>query len=347
MSDGSQSQPDGIEVAAVEAYFREHVPSVQPPLTFDRVAGGRSNITYVVRDTAGGSWVLRRPPLGERLGSAHDMGREHRIMSGLQGTDVPVPVTIAMCEDESVTGAPFYVMDFVEGAVLRDQAAAEGYGDEALRRRAGESVVDTLVALHAVDPASVGLGELGRHDGYAERQLKRWKRQWDESATRELPAMDETHALLSERIPEQQGVAFVHGDYRLDNVILDPDGGVSAVLDWELCTLGDPLADVGLLLVYWSQEGDAVHALGSAPTLAPGFPTRDEARARYAEASGRDLSDVDFFVALGYWKLAAILEGVYKRYSSGAYGGDASDFDQFAKVVEQLADAALDAAKGL
>ncbi len=338
---------DGIEVEAVEAYFRANVPGAEPPLRFERVAGGRSNITYVVRDAGDGSWVLRRPPLGERLGSAHDMGREHRIMSGLQGTDVPVPRTIAMCEDEDVTGAPFYVMDYVEGAVLRDEAAAADYGDDALRRRAGESVVDTLVALHAVDPESVGLGELGRHDGYAARQLKRWKRQWDESATRAVPAMDETHALLSERIPAQQGVALVHGDYRLDNVILDAEGAVSAVLDWELCTLGDPLADVGLLLVYWSQADDAVHALGSAPTLASGFMTRDEVRDRYASASGRDLSDVEFFVALGYWKLAAILEGVYKRYSSGAYGGDASDFDQFATVVEQLAAAALDAAKRL
>lgn len=340
-------QPDGIDVKGVEAYFAEHVPGTQPPLAFERITGGRSNLTYVVTDDAGGAWVLRRPPLGKRLGSAHDMGREHRIIAGLHGTDVPVPEPIAFSDDEDVTGAPFYVMQFVAGPVLRDQQAAERYGSDADRRRAGEAVVDALVALHAVDPEAVGLGELGRHDGYAQRQLKRWKGQWEDSRTRELAAMEQTHALLSERIPRQQGVTFVHGDYRLDNVILTREGEVAAVLDWELCTLGDPLADLGLLCVYWAQEGDDVHALGSAPTLAPGFPTREEVISRYAERSGRDVSGLDFFIALGYWKLAAILEGVYARYKSGAYGGASEDFEQFGRVVEQLAEAALAAARRL
>ncbi len=343
----SPAAPDGIDVEGVERFFAEHVAGARPPLAFERITGGRSNLTYVVTDDAGGSWVLRRPPLGKRLGSAHDMGREHRIISGLHGTDVPVPEPIAFTDDESITGAPFYVMQFVPGPVLRDEAAAERFGADADRRRAAEHVVDTLVALHAVDPAAVGLGELGRHDGYAVRQLKRWKGQWDESKTREVEAMERTHALLSDRVPAQPGVGFVHGDYRLDNVILTREGDVAAVLDWELCTLGDPLADLGLLCVYWAESGDDVVALGSAPTAVSGFPTRAEVVARYAEGSGRDVSQLDFFVALGYWKLAAILEGVYARYTTGAYGGASEDFEQFARVVEQLADAALAAAERL
>jgi aminoglycoside phosphotransferase (APT) family kinase protein len=341
------SSDDGLDRDRLESWFRETLDGVVPPLRYERIAGGRSNLTFRVADAGDGSWILRRPPLGRTLGSAHDMGREHRILTGLDGADVPTPRPLALCDDESVTGAPFYVMELVDGLVLREEDDVRAAFDEDGRHRLGEALVDTLADLHAVDPDAAGLGELGRRDGYAERQLKRWKRQWDDSKTRELDAMDETHALLSERVPPQHDTAIVHGDYRLDNVIVTPGGEIAAVLDWELCTLGDPLADLGQLAVYWAEPGDEVVPLTRAPTLAPGFPTRDELVSRYAERSGRDVSQLDFFVALAYWKLAAILEGVYARYSAGAYGETSDEFRSFGEIVEQLADAAVAAARRL
>jgi aminoglycoside phosphotransferase (APT) family kinase protein len=330
--------PEGIDVAGVTAWFEAHAPGVRPPLTFDLVAGGRSNLTYRVTDTAGGAWVLRRPPLGQVLATAHDMSREHRVIAALAPTDVPVPPVVGLCTDAAVNGAPFYVMGFVDGVVARNREAAEPLSPEQ-RRTAGEDLADVLASIHAVDPPAVGLGDLGRTDGYVERQLRRWYRQWNDSKTRELAAVDAVHDALAARVPEQGPATIVHGDYRLDNCLLGPDGRIAAVLDWELCTLGDPLADVGLLLVYWTDPGDTRSALPDAATLLPGFPSRAELIARYAAASGRDVSDVDFYVALGYWKLACILEGVYARYAGGAMGR-AEGFELFATQVELLAEAA-------
>jgi aminoglycoside phosphotransferase (APT) family kinase protein len=338
--DATAAAPEGIERAGVEAWFAEHVGGVELPLSFERISGGHSNLTYRVTDAAGRCWALRRPPLGKRLGSAHDMAREHRVVSALGPTEVPVAPVVGLCEDESVNGAPFYVMGFVEGPILRGVAEAEAFPEEAERRAIGERLADTLVAIHAVDPDAVGLGELGRREDYVARQLRRWHGQWEKSKTRELPAIDEVHERLSARIPEQGPATIVHGDYRLDNMILTPGGEVAAVVDWELCTLGDPLADVGLLMVYWAEEGDEDAALGQPATMAPGFPTRQEVAARYAERSRRDLSQLDFFVALGYWKLAIILEGVYARYSAGQYGKVDPGIQQFARIVERLAAAA-------
>ncbi len=343
----SNTSDDGLDRERLEGWFRDAVEGAEPPLRYERIAGGRSNLTYRVQDSDGGRWILRRPPLGKRLGSAHDMGREHRILTGLEGTGVPAPRPIALCGDESVTGAEFYVMELVDGLVLRDEDDVEAAFAEPDRGRLGEALVDTLADLHAVDPDAAGLGELGRRDGYAERQLKRWKRQWDDSKTRELDAMEETHRLLSARVPTQDATSIVHGDYRLDNVIVSPQGEIAAGLDWELCTVGDPLADLGQLVVYWAEPDDEVVPLTRAPTLAPGFPSRAELVARYAERSGRDVTQLDFFVALAYWKLAAILEGVYARYSAGAYGETSDEFRSFGKIVEQLAGAALDAARRL
>jgi aminoglycoside phosphotransferase (APT) family kinase protein len=339
-ADGTAEAPQGIDRAGVEAWFGEHVPGVQLPLDFERISGGHSNLTYGVTDAAGTRWALRRPPLGKRLGSAHDMGREHRVVSALAGTSVPVAPIAGFCEDESVNEAPFYVMDFVEGPILRGLAEADVFPDEGDRRAIGERVVDTLVEIHAVDPDAVGLGDLGRKEDYVARQLHRWQGQWEKSKTRELPAIDAVHERLAARIPEQGPATIVHGDYRLDNMILTPQGEVAAVVDWELCTLGDPLADVGLLMVYWPEPGEELVALGQPATLAPGFPKRDELKARYAERSGRDLSQLDFFVALGYWKLAIILEGVYARYAAGQYGKVDPGIEEFARLVERLAEAA-------
>jgi aminoglycoside phosphotransferase (APT) family kinase protein len=342
-ADGSAQAPEGIDRAGVEGWFAAHVPGVEPPLSFERISGGHSNLTYRVSDAAGRCWVLRRPPLGKRLGSAHDMGREHKVVSALGPTPVPVAPVVGLCEDESVNGAPFYAMEFVEGPILRGVAEAEAFPGEADRRAIGERVADTLVAIHAVDPDAVGLGDLGRKEDYVARQLRRWHGQWEKSKTRELAAIDAVHDRLAARIPEQGPATIVHGDYRLDNMILTPQGEVAAVVDWELCTLGDPLADVGLLMVYWAEEGDDDAALGQPATMAPGFPSRDELAARYAERSDRDLSDLDFFVALGYWKLAIILEGVYARYAAGQYGKVDEGIQQFARLVERLAEAADEA----
>jgi aminoglycoside phosphotransferase (APT) family kinase protein len=334
--------PEGIDQRNLETWFAASVPGTEMPLRFERIAGGRSNLTYEVRDAAGRGFALRRPPLGKRLGSAHDVSREHRVMSALAATGVPVPPTLGLCEDESVNGAPFYVMEFVEGPILRSRTDSEQF-DSATRREIGERVVDTLVAIHSVDPDAVGLGDLGRKEDYVARQLRRWHGQWEQSKTRELPLVDDLHARLSARIPDQGPATIVHGDYRLDNMILLPQGEVAAVLDWELCTLGDPLADVGLLLVYWSEPGDELMPLLDPPTTADGFPTRAELRDRYAERSGRDLAQVDFYVALGLWKLAIILEGVFARYRAGAYGKADEGFTQFEEMVARLVAAADEA----
>ncbi|HEV7771401.1 MAG TPA: phosphotransferase family protein [Solirubrobacterales bacterium] len=344
-ADDGAGAPDGIDVAGLEGWFAERLPGVELPLTFERIAGGHSNLTYRVGDVAGHRWALRRPPLGKRLGSAHDMAREYKVVSALGQTDVPVAPVVGLCEDDEVNGAPFYVMEFVEGPILRGLAEAETFPDHADRQAIGERVVDTLVAIHAVDPDAAGLGDLGKKQDYVARQLHRWQGQWEKSKTRELAAIDAVHERLSARIPAQGPATIVHGDYRLDNMILTAAGEVAAVVDWELCTLGDPLADVGLLMVYWPDSGEDL-ALGQPANLAPGFPSSAELAARYAERSGRDLSQLDFYVALGYWKLAIILEGVYARYTAGGYGKVDPGVEEFARLVERLAEAAEQAASG-
>jgi len=341
--DDAATVPDGIDLNGVESWFALNVPSASPPLSFERIAGGHSNLTYRVADSGGNRWALRRPPLGKRLGSAHDMAREFKVVSALGPTEVPVAPVVGLCEDETVNGAPFYVMAFVEGPVLRGLAEAEGLTEEPQRLAIGNRVADTLAAIHAIDPDAIGLGDLGRKEDYVARQLRRWQGQWEKSKTRELATIDSLHDRLAARIPSQGPATIVHGDYRLDNMILTPAGEVAAVVDWELCTLGDPLADVGLLMAYWPTREQAEVALGQPANLAPGFPTREQLAARYAERSGRDLSDLDFFLALGYWKLAIILEGVYARYVAGGYGKVDEGIHEFARLVERLAEAADEA----
>jgi aminoglycoside phosphotransferase (APT) family kinase protein len=343
------TDPTGINVAGVTGWFAEHVPDAVAPLTFDLVAGGRSNLTFSVTDANGRKWVLRRPPTSHVLASAHDMGREHRLIAALGPTDVPVPVAVGLCTDESVNGADFYVMEFVEGTIVRDPTTAEKLFTEEQRRHMGEDIIDTLVAIHAVDLKDVGLDDLARHEGYIERQLKRWHTQFTASAAqneRTVPVIDEMHDFLAARIPEQGPAAIVHGDYRLDNCMIAADGSVAAVLDWELCTLGDPLADMGLLMVYWNEADESRTGLPTATGL-PGMPTRAELKQRYAEATGRDVAELDFYVSFGYWKLACILEGVFARYAHGAMGNDGAAFDGFGQQVVFLGEQAKAAAKGL
>jgi aminoglycoside phosphotransferase (APT) family kinase protein len=335
---------EGIDRGPVTDWLAAHVTGSVPPYSFELIAGGRSNLTYRVTDAAGHAYALRRPPVSHVLATAHDMAREHTVISALQATDVPVPTTLGLCTDTAVNGAPFYVMSFVEGHILRDEAASARL-PEAVRAHASDSLVDTLARLHAVDVDAVGLGDFARREGYIARQLKRWHGQFEQSTLDGVPGpavIDRAWEVLSAKIPEQQGVAIVHGDYRLDNTVLDDHGDVIAILDWEICTLGDPLADLGLLLVYWAEADDPDPAvLGSAPTALPGFASRAELVGRYAAASGRDVSAVPYYRAFGIWKLACILQGVYVRYAGGAAAGDRSGVDQFADGVARLGERAL------
>jgi aminoglycoside phosphotransferase (APT) family kinase protein len=256
-----------------------------------------------------------------------------------------VPRCVGFEPDSELTGAPFYVMHFVDGEVIRDTAAAERLLDPVARAAASVDLIDVLVRLHAVEVDGIGLGDLSRREGYLERQLRRWHGQLAKMRTRDLPLLDEVHERLSSAIPPQGPAVIVHGDYRLDNVMLDPaTGRIEAVLDWELTTLGDPLADVGLLMVYWTEPDDEVQVLPTAPTRADGFASREELVRRYADASGRDLSGIGYYLAFGYWKLACILEGVYSRYASGAYGESDGSHEAFGQLVLDLGEAAHDAA---
>jgi aminoglycoside phosphotransferase (APT) family kinase protein len=327
--------PQGIDVDAVTGWLAGNVAGARPPFTFALIAGGHSNLTFRVTGADGSLFVLRRPPLGHVLASAHDMGREFRVISGLQDSPVPVPPSLGYCDDPAVNGVPFYVMGFVEGYVIRDRSLAESALTPTARAHASRSLIDTLAAIHAVDVDAAGLTDLGRHEGYIARQLKRWYGQFEQQKTRDLPLVKEVHDALAARIPEQGPATIVHGDYRLDNSIVSDDGEVVAVLDWEICTLGDPLADIGLLHVYWTGPDDQPSAWGGQATTAEGFWNRDQLGPRYAEVSGRDLAELDFYVAFGYWKLACIVEGVYARYLGGALGQrDPAEFAPFAAQVE-------------
>jgi aminoglycoside phosphotransferase (APT) family kinase protein len=336
---------EGIDVEKVTDWYLREVPGTVSPLEFHLIAGGHSNLTFGVTDAAGRRTVLRRPPLGQVLATAHDMGREHRIISALGPTSVPVAPAVGFCDDVDVNGAPFYVMELVEGTVVRDEAGAATMTPEQ-RRRASESIVDVLADIHAVDVDAVGLGDLGRKDAYIERQLKRWSTQYHRSRDlapgMEFPGIERAFERLSATVPPQHGAAIVHGDYRLDNCMLADDGTIAAVLDWEICTLGDPLADVGLLWVYWTDPGTSSALPQASPTSLDGFLRRDDVLERYANASGRDLSDIDYYIAFGTWKLACIIAGVYSRYAAGAMGTDVdpAQIRGFAKMVEALADAA-------
>jgi aminoglycoside phosphotransferase (APT) family kinase protein len=336
---GELERIEGVDVVAVTAWLADRVENLATPLEFELLAGGHSNLTYRVTDQSGGAYVLRRPPLGHVLQSAHDMGREHKIVSALQNSTVPVATTVGLCSDVSVNDAPFYVMNYVAGPVLHDHDAAAALSN-ADRESLSLHVVDVLAALHSIDPDDVGLGDLGRKEAYLQRQMKRWVTQWEATKTHEVPAMDQSTRLLAERMPEQVGSAIVHGDYRLGNMITN-NGKVSAVLDWELCTLGDPLADVGYLLNSWVSPGEREEDL--TPTSAGGFCSRDALAERYAAGTGRDLEQINYYRAFSHWRLAAINQGVYKRYLVGAMGeGHDVDLDAQKQGVTTLSEAALE-----
>lgn len=350
----SPPSPEGINVPKVPDWLIANVDGVTAPFEFELISGGRSNLTFRVRDAAGRQLVLRRPPMSHVLSTAHDMGREFRIITALRSTPVPVPAALGFCPDPAVNERPFYVMNFVEGHVLRAASRAQSVLDEAARRAAGEDLIDVLVAIHSVDFDAVGLGDLGRREGYIERQLARWFEQFQQSQAQEKesgifrPAeiVEEVHDLLAKQVPLQRETTIAHGDYRLDNTIVGDDGKVQAVLDWELCTLGDPLADLGTFSVYWTdrapdQTGQPARAV--ATTALEGFPAKTELFERYSARSKRDLSNLPFYVAFAHWKLACIIEGVFARYGSGAMGSDRSGAETFGQSVLHRGELARDA----
>jgi len=333
----------GLDRSGIEAWLVEHC-GVAAPVTIAPVSGGRSNLTSVVTDAHGRRVVVRRPPLSGVLASAHDVAREGRIMTALAGTGVPVPEVLGTEEDLAVTGAPFLVTAFVEGTVVRDRAVATGLS-VAERGRLGPAVARTLAEVHAVDVDAVGLGDLARRDGYLARQVARWTGQLAGGSDRPLPVLDALGRALAEAVPAQEGVALVHGDFRLDNLIVDPaSGAVDAVLDWELATLGDPLADVGTLLAYWGVPAtagrDASVLIPDLPTALVGFSDPETLVAAYAAAAGHGVEDLAErlrpYLAFAWFRIACILEGVRVRTASGAYGvpGDAQRAE--AALLEDL-----------
>jgi aminoglycoside phosphotransferase (APT) family kinase protein len=337
---------EGIQAENVTKWFLDVVPEITLPLTFTLIAGGRSNLTYRVEDAQGRAWVLRRPPVHHVLPTAHDMVREHRLMSSLAPSGIPVPKTIGLCTDQTVNNQPFFVMEFVDGHIVRDEREAEQAFDITTRGGVGQHMAETLSALHDIDPESVGLGDLARHEGYIERQLKRWSEQYSKMRVEGVDhggLVERVGHELARSVPPQQRTSIVHGDYRMDNVVLDDQGAVRAILDWELCTLGDPLADVGILMDYWTQSDDAVPVLGHSPTTAPGFSTRTQVMEHYGNVSDLDLTQIGYYCAFGYWKLACILQGVYARYVAGAGAGDQGSVDDLPAQVARLADMASEA----
>ncbi|MFE9370656.1 phosphotransferase family protein [Streptomyces sp. NPDC006711] len=321
--------PPGLDPERLRTHLDRARPGlVSGPLSARLIEGGRSNLTYVVTDGAG-QWVVRRPPLGHVLATAHDMKREHRVISALHPTNVPVPEPVLLCEDESVLGAPFYVMEYVAGTPYRTAEQLAPLGPERTRA-AVLSLVDTLVELHAVDPEAVGLGDFGRPDGFLDRQLRRWGKQLDASRNRELAGIDELHAALGRDLPASPAPTVVHGDYRLDNVLIGDDDRIKAVLDWEMSTLGDPLTDLGLLVMY-SAKLDLPHSPVSTTAGAAGHPSPAELIERYAARSGRDTCAISWYTAFAWFKLAVILEGIHYRYTLGQTVG--AGFDRIGELV--------------
>jgi aminoglycoside phosphotransferase (APT) family kinase protein len=336
-------EPRGINQPNVTEWFEGNVPDVKAPLEFTLIAGGRSNLTFRVTDSAGHEWALRRPPVSHVLPTAHDMSREYRVITALVPTKVPVPVTIGLCTDPAVNEQPFYVMEFVNGHILRGAGAVTKAFEAATIRGIGDSIADTLATLHAVDVEAVGLSDLARHEGYIDRQIRRWSQQFHDMIVNGEDhggIVESVGAELAANIPEQKGVSIVHGDYRLDNTVIGDNGKVRAILDWEICTLGDAMADVGVLMCYWNDGSDTNTIPDVSATSSTGMATKAEVLTRYAETSGRDVSDVGFYTAFGYWKLACILQGVYCRYLNGAGAGDSAPVDTYPAQIRRLAQTA-------
>ena len=340
-------QPAGYDTPAVEAWIAQQVPSLRLPLAWTRLEGGHSNLTYLIEDASGQRAVIRRPPLGELLPKAHDMAREWALISALGPTAVPVPRALGFCADVAVTGAPFYLMSHVDGHPLYSAEDAQHWVPEPKRITLAHSFIDVLASLHALDPAAVGLGDLGKQDDYIGRQLKTWYRSWNASITGAQLDDPRAHALQQyflAHTPDQGPARIVHGDYGLHNTLVGADGCIAAVVDWEISTLGDPLADLAYALNQWAEPGDPPAVRKLPPTTLPGFPSRRDLAERYGQRTGRDLAKLDFYVGFNRWKSAAIVHGVYARYLEGKKSSVGVDLDGLKRSILQslaLAEAAV------
>lgn len=344
--------PEGYQVDKVEAWIDANIESLTPPLKWTRLEGGHSNLTYAIEDTAGRRAVIRRPPQGELLPKAHDMSREWALISALGPTGVPVPAALGFCESPDVTGAWFYVMGHINGHPLYNNEDTEQWVPEPERRKMAFNFIDVLAALHTVDPDEVGLGDLGKKDSYVGRQLKTWYRSWTSSvepANYDDPRAHELQEFFLEHLPDQGPARVVHGDYGPHNVLIGPDCTIHAVVDWEISTLGDPLADLAYALNFWPDPTDPEPPLPEAALAPPGFPSRTELAARYAETSGRDLSNIDYYIGFNRWKSAAIVHGVYARYCEGKKSTDGIDMDEMRERIGrslELSERAVNRLKG-
>lgn len=330
--------PEGYQVDAVEAWIQGHIDGLRPPFKWTRLEGGHSNLTYRLDDADGHAAVIRRPPQGELLPKAHDMGREWAIISALGPTPVPVPAALGFCENPDVTGAWFYVMGLIDGHPLYNADDTRHWVAEEHRRKMAMSFIDVLADLHRVDPDEVGLGELGKKENYVGRQLKTWYRSWNssiEGAQYDDPRAHELQQFLLENIPDQGPARVVHGDYGMHNCLVGPDCAIAAVVDWEISTLGDPLADLVYALNRWPDPTDDEPVLPEAATAPEGFPTRTELAERYAERTGRDLSGLDYYVGFNRWKSAAIVHGVYARYCEGKKSTEGVDLEEMRDNIER------------
>ena len=341
------ASPVGYDTPAVEAWIAANIPTLSPPLYWTRLEGGHSNLTYSLQDRLGQRAVIRRPPMGELLPKAHDMAREWALISALGPTSVPVAAALGFCADPQVTGAQFYVMGHVAGQALYRADDARRCLPEALRPVLAHDFIAVLAALHALDPDAVGLADLGTPDQYIARQLKTWDRSWNASiagAQFDDPRAHRLQQYFLDHLPAPSPARIVHGDYGLHNVLVGADGRISAVLDWEISTLGDPLADLGYALNQWAEPGDAASPRGEPPTTLPGFPGRAALAAHYAAITGRDLSHLDYYAGFNRWKSAAIVHGVYARYLEGKKSTVAVDLPALKRSIEQslsLAEAAV------
>jgi aminoglycoside phosphotransferase (APT) family kinase protein len=332
--------------AAVAKWLVSQGVAVDPPLAATQIMSGQSNLTYVMSDSTGQRIIVRRPPTGQVLSTAHSMEREWRFLTALHGTEVPVPRPFALCGDDAVLGAPFYVMEYVDGIVMHTADNAQALPVTA---RAGitTGVASRLRRLHGVDVGARGLADIGRGEDYVARQLRRWHGQWEKIrslADLDIPAIDEGHRALLSNIPQQERVGIVHGDFRLGNVIAGPDGAIRAILDWELATLGDPRADLGWLLLSWEEPGKpkVTNPTGIAPSTLPGFGTRSDVIAAYlAEGGPGDAADIDYFIGFAAWRWACISAGVYSRYRANVMGGRTSDQHAILQAVIDHAEYAL------
>ena len=341
-----EASPEGYQINAVEDWVRLNVPELTPPFSWIRLEGGHSNLTYQINDQNGRSAVIRRPPQGELLPKAHDMSREWALIKALSTTNVPVPKPYGFCEDPGVTGAWFYIMGLIDGKPLYNSEDTQALVPQSRRETLAHSFFDALADLHQVDPDAVGLGELGKRDSYVGRQIKTWYRSWTSSVSGANFDDERAHSLQAyflEHLPDQGPIRVVHGDYGLHNCLFGADCTVAAIVDWEISTLGDPLADLAYALNPWPDPSDERPIAPESATSLEGFPPRSVLAQRYAERTGRDLSNLSYYVAFNRWKSACIVHGVYARYMEGKKSTEGVDLETLRTRIDLSLELAVEA----